>query len=150
MPSNKRPFAALHTSGCGTKRCCPNSAPPGGRGTRRALPSSPPVSNYWNGLSVARMYSPISRATSLIVFFRFASFVCAERSANSCSTARYGGSSPRNRSSAAGAVTAHLRSDPAYPDISSLPDRHTRSPQMLSCVVPLSRKRSPACFAQLR
>jgi len=51
--------------------------------------------------------------------------------------------------SAAGAVTAHLRTDPAYPDISSLPDRHTRSPQMLSCVVPLSRKRSPACFAQL-
>ena len=25
----------------------------------------------------------------------------------------------------------------------------TRSPQMLSCVVPFSRKRSPACFAQL-
>jgi AraC-like DNA-binding protein len=51
--------------------------------------------------------------------------------------------------SAAGAVTAHLRTDPAYPDISSLPDRHTRSPKMLSCVVPFSRKRSPACFAQL-
>jgi len=51
--------------------------------------------------------------------------------------------------SAAGAVTAHLRTDPAYPDISSLPDRRTRSPQMLSCVVPFSRKRSPACFAQL-
>jgi len=51
--------------------------------------------------------------------------------------------------SAAGAVTAHPRTDPAYPDISSLPDRHTRSPQMLSCVVPFSRKRSPACFAQL-
>ena len=28
-------------------------------------------------------------------------------------------------------------------------DRRTRSPQMLSCVVPFSRKRSPACFAQL-
>jgi hypothetical protein len=26
-------------------------------------------------------------------------------------------------------------------------DRLTRSPQMLSCVVPFSRKRSPACFA---
>jgi hypothetical protein len=53
------------------------------------------------------------------------------------------------RRSAAGAVTALLRADPAYPDISSLPDRRTRSPQMLSCVVPFSRKRSPACFAQL-
>jgi RNA polymerase sigma factor (sigma-70 family) len=35
------------------------------------------------------------QATSLVVFFRSASFVCAERSANSCSTAPYGGSSPR-------------------------------------------------------
>ena len=45
-------------------------------------------------------------------------------------------------------VTAHLRTDPAYPDISSLPDRRTRSPQMLSYVVPFSRKRSPACTAR--
>ena len=51
--------------------------------------------------------------------------------------------------SAAGAVTAHLRTDPAYPDISSPPDRRTRSPEMHSRVVPFSRKRSPACFAQL-
>jgi hypothetical protein len=39
--------------------------------------------------------------------------------------------------------------NPAYPDISSLPDRRTRSPQMPSYVAPFSRKRSPACFAQL-